>query len=251
MKIRYTVAALAVALAPYSASHALDIGGLVGAGSKVVQAATLSDAEIKTLSDKACAQSDSQEKIAAPGSKYDVRLQKIAKQLGGTVNGQKASYKVYITKDVNAWAMANGCIRVYSGLMDMMNDNEVEGVLGHEMGHVALGHTRKAMQVAYGTVALRTAASSAGGVIGSLSQSQLADIGEKLVSAQFSQKQESEADDYSFDLLKKRGIDPNGLATSFEKLAQMEAGRQSSLFDDHPSSQARAQHIRDRIAAEK
>ena len=98
--------------------------------------------------------------------------------------------------------MANGCIRVYSGLMDMMNDNEVEGVLGHEMGHVALGHTRKAMQVAYGTVALRTAASSAGGVIGSLSQSQLADIGEKLVSAQFSQKQESEADDYSFDLLK-------------------------------------------------
>ncbi|VTR30443.1 Uncharacterized metalloprotease yggG [Serratia fonticola] len=34
--------------------------------------------------------------------------------------------------------MANGCIRVYSGLMDMMDDNEVEGVLGHEMGHVAL-----------------------------------------------------------------------------------------------------------------
>ena len=105
MKIRYTVAALAVALAPYSASHALDIGGLVGAGSKVVQAATLSDAEIKTLSDKACAQSDSQEKIAAPGSKYDARLQKIAKQLGGTVNGQKANYKVYITKDVNALSL--------------------------------------------------------------------------------------------------------------------------------------------------
>ena len=135
MKIRYTVAALAVALAPYSASHALDIGGLVGAGSKVVQAATLSDAEIKTLSDKACAQSDSQEKIAAPGSKYDARLQKIAKQLGGTVNGQKANYKVYITKDVNAWAMANGCIRVYSGLMDMMTDDEVMGVVGHEIGH--------------------------------------------------------------------------------------------------------------------
>lgn len=147
--------------------------------------------------------------------------------------------------------MANGCIRVYSGLMDMMTDNEVEGVLGHEMGHVALGHTRKAMQVAYGTTALRTAAASAGGVAGQLSQSQLADIGEKLVSAQFSQKQESEADDYSFDLLKKRGIDPNGLVTSFEKLATMEAGRTSSMFDDHPSSQARADHIRQRIATEK
>ncbi|BBQ84581.1 hypothetical protein WP3W18E02_31100 [Klebsiella sp. WP3-W18-ESBL-02] len=48
------------------------------------------------------------------------------------------------TADVNAWAMANGCVRVYSGLMDLMNDNEVEGVLGH---------SRKAMQTAYATVA--------------------------------------------------------------------------------------------------
>ena len=39
--------------------------------------------------------------------------------------------------------MANGCVRVYSGLMDMMTDNEVEAVLGHELGHVALGHSRK------------------------------------------------------------------------------------------------------------
>jgi putative metalloprotease len=76
-------------------------------------------------------------------------------------------------------------------------------------------------------------------------------MGEKLVNAQFSQKQESEADDYSFDLLKQRGIDPNGLVTSFEKLAKMEAGRQSSMFDDHPASEARAQHIRERIAAGK
>ncbi len=57
--------------------------------------------------------------------------------------------------------MANGCIRVYSGLMDMMDDNEVEGMLGHEMGHVALGHTRKAMQVAFGTTAARTQPRSA------------------------------------------------------------------------------------------
>jgi putative metalloprotease len=61
------------------------------------------------------------------------------------------NYKVYMAKDVNAFAMANGCIRVYSGLMDMMNDNEVEAVIGHEMGHVALGHVKKGMQVALGT----------------------------------------------------------------------------------------------------
>jgi len=131
-----------------------------------------------------------------------------------------------------------------------MTDNEVEGVLGHEMGHVALGHTRKAMQLAYATTAARTAAASVGGVIGSLSQSQLGEMGEKLVNAQFSQTQESQADDYSYDLMKKRNIDPMGLATSFEKLAKMEQGRQSSMFDSHPASEARAAHIRERIAAD-
>ncbi|MBX4384457.1 M48 family metalloprotease, partial [Mycobacterium tuberculosis] len=76
----------------------------------------------------------------------------------------------------------------------------------HEMGHVALGHVKKGMQVALGTNAVRAAAASAGGIVGSLSHSQLGDLGEKLVNSQFSQRQESEADAYSYDLLRKRGI---------------------------------------------
>ncbi|MCE1781874.1 M48 family metalloprotease, partial [Enterobacter hormaechei] len=137
-----------------------------------------------------------------------------------------------------------------SGLMDMMNDNEVEGVLGHEMGHVALGHSRKAIQVAYAAVAARTAVASAGGVAKQLSDSQLAELGEKLINSQFSQHQESQADDFSYDRLKKRGIKTEGLATSFEKLAKL-GSSETSMFDSHPPSQERAQHIRDRIIADK
>lgn len=250
MKIRTSMIALSLA-ALLSGCQSLNTEGLMQSGAQAFQAATLNDADVKALSEKSCVEMDQKAQIASADSQYGKRMAKIAAALGDNINGTPANYKVYVTKDVNAWAMANGCIRVYSGLMDMMTDNEVEGVVGHEMGHVALGHTRKAMQVAYGTTALRTAVASAGGVVGTLSQSQLADLGEKLVNAQFSQKQESEADDYSFDLLKKRGIDPNGLVTSFEKLASMEAGRNSSMFDDHPSSQARAEHIHQRIAAEK
>jgi putative metalloprotease len=135
--------------------------------------------------------------------------------------------------------MANGCIRVYSGLMDMMNDNEVEAVIGHEMGHVALGHVKKGMQVALGTNAVRARPPRRGHRRQPVA-SQLGDLGEKLVNSQFSQRQESEADDYSYDLLRKRGINPVGLATSFEKLAKLEAGRQSSMFDDHPASAVRS-----------
>lgn len=228
----------------------IDTDALTKSGMSAYKAATLSDADVKTLSEQSCAEMDKQNTIAPASSTYAKRLNKIAKALGNNIDGTPVTYKVYMTKEVNAWAMANGCIRVYSGLMDMMTNNEVEAVLGHEMGHVALGHTRKAMQVAFTTTAARTAAASAGGIIGSLSQSQLGDMGEKLVNAQFSQTQETQADDYSYNLLKKRGIDPVGLATSFEKLAKLEQGRQSSMFDSHPDSEARAQHIRDRIAAD-
>ncbi len=250
MKMKATVLALGMA-SLLSGCEGLDNNALLQSGAQAYQAYTLNDAQVKQLSDQSCAQMDKENQLAPANSAYQQRLNKIAAALGDNINGVPANYKVYQTKDVNAWAMANGCIRVYSGLMDMMTDNEVEGVLGHEMGHVALGHTRKAMQVAFGTTAARSAVASVGGVVGQLSQSQLGEMGEKLVNAQFSQTQESQADDYSFDLLQKRGINPLGLATSFEKLSKMEQGHQSSMFDSHPDSAARAQHIRDRIAAGK
>ncbi|WP_313574570.1 M48 family metallopeptidase [Pseudescherichia sp.] len=249
MKIRQALLALGVAAALTGCQN-MDSNGLLSSGAEAFQAYSLSDAQVKALSDESCKELDSKATLAPANSPYRERLAKIASALGDNINGQAVNYNVYITKDVNAFAMANGCIRVYSGLMDMMNDNEVEAVIGHEMGHVALGHVKRGMQVALGTNAVRVAAASAGGVVGSLSQSQLGDLGEKLVNAQFSQRQEAEADDYSYDLLRKRGINPSGLATSFEKLAQQEAGRQSTMFDDHPASEARAQHIRERMAAD-
>lgn len=249
MKIRQALLALGVAAALTGCQN-MDSNGLLSSGAEAFQAYSLSDAQVKALSDESCKELDSKATLAPANSPYRQRLDKIASALGDNINGQPVNYNVYITKDVNAFAMANGCIRVYSGLMDMMNDNEVEAVIGHEMGHVALGHVKRGMQVALGTNAVRVAAASAGGVVGSLSQSQLGDLGEKLVNAQFSQRQEAEADDYSYDLLRKRGINPSGLATSFEKLAQQEAGRQSTMFDDHPASEARAQHIRERMAAD-
>ena len=249
MKIRSALLALGIA-ATLTGCQNMDSNGLLSSGAEAFQAYSLSDEQVKALSDKACQEMDAKATIAPASSEYSKRLSKIAAALGDNINGQPVNYKVYQTKDVNAFAMANGCIRVYSGLMDLMNDNEVEAVIGHEMGHVALGHVKKGMQVALGTNAVRAAAASAGGIVGSLSQSQLGDLGEKLVNSQFSQRQESEADDYSYDLLRKRGINPAGLATSFEKLAKLEAGRQSSMFDDHPASEARAQHIRDRMNAD-
>ena len=250
-KISLIGAALAASLA-LAGCKTMDVGGLMSAGSDMAKAANLSDADIIQLSEASCAQSDQESKIAAAGSKYSKRLTKLMRGFGNMqLNGQKVNYKVYLTQDVNAWAMGNGCVRVYSGLMDMMNDDELRGVIGHEMGHVALGHSKKAMQTAYAVSAARQAAGAAGnGVVSALSQSELGDMTEKFINAQFSQSQESAADDYSFDLLTKKKMNRQGLVTAFEKLAKLDGG-ESSMFSSHPSSPDRAAHIQQRIDSGK
>lgn len=225
----------------------LSLDDALSLGTQSAQAMSLSDQDVKELSNKSCAQLDAQSKIAPASSQYTKRLNKIANALGRNVDGTAISYKVYLTPDVNAWAMANGCVRVYSGLMDKMNDNEIQGVLGHELGHVALGHSKRSMQVAYGAEIARSAvAKSSNSAVSALSQSQLGDLAEKLVNSQFSQSQELDADNYSYEYLKKRNLNPEGIATAFDKL-----GSGSSLLSSHPSSAKRSQNIRNKIAADK
>ncbi len=233
-----------------SAVSATNAEGLITAGKSAVQAATLSDADVMQLSERSCAELDGKSKIAGPKSKYALRLAKIVKNMPKAVEGVTINYKVYETKEVNAWAMNNGCVRVYSGLMDLMNDDEVRGVVGHEIGHVALGHSKKSMQVAYAAGAVRQAAAASGNsAVAALSSSDIGAIAEKLVNAQFSQAQETDADDYSFDLLTAAKLKREGLITAFEKLAKLSDS--NSMLSSHPSSSGRAQHIRDRIAAKK
>ena len=228
-----------------------NISNIMDTGSTAMKAMTLSDADVVGVSNESCAALDAENKIAPANSKYTQRLNKVIAKMPKEIDGKKAVYKVYLTQDVNAWAMANGCIRVYSGLMDLMNDDELRGVIGHEIGHVALGHSKKAMQTAYATAAVRQAAASSSGAIGQLSRSEAGAVGEKFLNAQFSQSQETDSDNYSFDLLTKLGMERKGLVTAFQKLAKLGGGGGNSLMSSHPPSDARAKNMQARLDAKK
>ncbi|GIZ11838.1 M48 family metalloprotease [Pseudomonas sp. NCCP-436] len=249
MQLRTSLSAFALSGAVLlSGCQNMSPDAMLQSGLMAVQAATLTDAQVKSMSDQACAEMDAAAKIADASSPYTKRLEKIAANLGHQINGTPINYKVYLADEANAWAMANGCVRVYSGLMDLMTDNEVEGVLGHEIGHVALGHTKKAMQTAYATAAARNAAAASGNsTVALLSASQLGALGEQLINAQFSQSQENAADNFSFDLLTERNIPRQGLVTAFEKLAKL-GGGEGSLFSSHPGAYERAQNMRTRLS---
>ncbi|RZL53862.1 MAG: peptidase [Variovorax sp.] len=244
-----TMVALTLTLAGCETMKTMDVSKLTDVGSTAMKAMSLSDGDIVSMSDQSCAALDQKNQVAPANSKYTVRLNQVIRAMPTTVNGKTANYKVYLTPDVNAWAMANGCIRVYSGLMDLMNDDELRGVIGHEIGHVALGHSKARMQTAYAASAARNLANAAGGVAAQLSQSQAGDLAEKFVNAQFSQSQESAADGYSFDLLTERKLERKGLVTGFQKLAKLSEGSASgnSLLSSHPPSTQRAAAMQKRL----
>lgn len=226
---------------------AVDLGGLANAAGLAIKSATLSDAQVSDLADQSCAALDRSNKIAAPGSKHAKRLATALKPLKmSKFNGKRLDAKVYLATKVNAFAMDNGCIRVYAGLMDMMNDDEIRAVVGHEIGHVLLGHSKKSMQTAYNLQAARGAAVAVSGTAATLSQSELGDLGQKFIEAQFSQAQETDADDQSYNLLQKEKLSRKGLVTVFQKLSKLE-GSDHSMFSSHPSSPDRAQHMQSRI----
>lgn len=226
---------------------ALDFGKMLSAGTDLAKSANISDEELTAYFDQMTDQYDQQNKIADEKSVYGKRLQTLVKGLE-TEDGLKLNFKVYETPEVNAFAMANGTIRVYSGLMDMMTDDEVRYVIGHEIGHVKAGHTKARIQTAMRTNALRQAASATGGNVAVLAESQLGDLFEKVIRAQHSQANENEADDYAMAFMKRRSYKAEASVSALEKLAKMSEGSSASWLSTHPAPSERAQRMKGQLA---
>ena len=211
-----------------------------------------SEEDVVASAAQSCQKLDAQNRIT---TRYDSRMRVIREGLPLQVSGQMLNFRVYETKDMNAFAMPNGCVRVYSALLDRLNNNEVRAVLGHEIGHVALRHSVQQYRTNNG-VAI---AISAGSALSSLLTGGDSSFGDMLgkatyaaVSAQYSQKLETEADDYSVDMLLKEKDGRNkalAMASALRKITT--EGQGSSLmqrmFSDHPDTAERIQNVEERV----
>lgn len=217
-----------------------DIQTATEAGIEAVKALTLSDKDVLELSEQSARYSDKKNSLALPGNKYAVRLHRI---VGKTVQEGNLNfdYGVYLSPTVNAFAMANGTIRLYSGLMDRLNDDELRFVIGHEMGHVAKNHLRKKIRLAYAASAVRKGVASQKNLAGEVARSLMGDLAESLMNAQFSQLEEKEADDYGLAFLKRKKIDPRQALSALRKLARL--GRDHSFLSSHPDPEKRAERL--------
>ena len=148
--------------------------------------------------------------------------------------------KVIDSDEVNAFALPGGFMFVNKGLiLAADNEDELAGVMAHELGHVAARHAMenngKSQLINYGMLAgIIFGGPIAGQVLyngGGLLQG--------LINLKFSRQAEEEADRLGVQYLYSAGYDPTGMATMFEKLAAQNKKKTKGfgkLLIDHPDS---------------
>lgn len=219
---------------------------------KAGQAYMITDEELAEIVGKEVAEMDRRNTVCANNNKYTQRLRRLTKGMT-EADGIKLNFKVYKTTEYNAFACPDGSVRVFSALMDILNDEELLGVIGHEIGHVALRHSKKAWRSAL----LRSAASD---VVGSrsktwatLSDSYLGSITSAALSAKHSRYHETQADDYGYEFLKECGKNPWAMGLAFKKLKAISRQKDRfkyekwlEAFSSHPDFDERIERMRDK-----
>lgn len=247
--IKWLLATVVVA-GIYTGQAQIKIGDkALGAIQNGMSSFSFSDADAAALAAEGIKKLDSANTIAGAKDGYTLRLNRVFGKHSNE-NGLALNYKVYLTKDINAFACADGSVRVYSGLMDIMDDNQLLAVIGHEIGHVANHDSRDAMKAAYRNAAITGAIGSTSSKAAAITDGQAGQIGQALLQSKYSRKQETEADTFSYDFMKSNGYDVNAVESAFNILASMSEGADSNfisqMMSSHPDSKARAEKARKR-----
>ncbi len=245
--ILFTAVAMFVSADSF-AQFKLNMGKLAGAAADAATAVTISDEDVARLSKESVDWMDAHNPIADETTEYGARLKRLTEGLE-EVDGVKLNFKVYHVVDVNAFACGDGSVRVFSSLMDIMDDDELMSIIGHEIGHVVHGDSKAAFKRAYLSSAAVKAASSAGGVAGKLSEGAMGDLVVAFTESQFSKSQEYDADKYGFDFIVARGFDPYASSRALQKLVDLAGGEKASvvakMFSSHPDSEKRAAKLKE------
>ncbi len=155
-------------------------------------------------------------------------------------------FKILNVNEVNALACPGGFIYVYKGLIDYMpTDNELAGVLGHEVGHVAKKHSIHAMEKQMFT-ALAVIVATRGQGAG------LASTFTQALFAGYSRTDERGADKEGVRNSIEAGFNPYSMLITANKLNDLsEAGGGSSygVFSSHPEPEARVKRVLKQLEA--
>ena len=180
----------------------------------------------------------------------DPALKTLTDKMAQALDLPRVRVHIYEIDPINGLAAPDGRIFITRGFYNKfrasdISAEELASVIAHELGHVALGHSRRRMIDFSGQNALRTAL---GMVLGRFIPGLgmwLASMVTSLLAARLSRKDEYEADAYAAALLTKAGIGIAPQISMFEKLDKLSAGAHAPAWLlSHPKTQDRINALR-------
>src|SRR4051812_8948449 len=173
---------------------------------------------------------------------------KLAKQL--PPNDYDWNFKVVNEKDINAFALPGGPVRLNLGTLQAAdNEAQLAGVMAHEISHVYMRHgTRNASKESIAQLP----AAILGSIVGNGVGGQLARLGLQFgmgsVFMKYSRDAESEADRVGAKIMYEAGYDPMAMADFFAKLEKEGGAGGPQFLSDHPNPGNRAAAVKLAIA---
>lgn len=185
----------------------------------------------------------------------DLRAQSLVKSVGekliqSTIAKQSGyPYEFHLLADpqvINAFALPGGQVFITEALFSKLeNEDQLAGVLGHEVGHVIHRHGAERIAKMELTQGLTGAAVIAAGDYNS---AQFAQMVANLVNMKYGRDQELESDDFGVRLMMEAGYDPKALVGVMDILESASGGeRQPEFQSTHPSPENRRQKIMEAI----
>ena len=169
------------------------------------------------------------------------------------------TYKFHViqSREINGFSLPGGQIYITTALLRMANDDELGGVLCHEVGHVVARHSLKTLKKSREYDDIATSLGDLTGVAGTIARDlgvALGKMGGALMLTVHTREEEREADFLGVRSMPGASLDPQGMITMFQKLLKIEerdSDLLGSLFSDHPDAQERIDNTRYEIARMK
>lgn len=181
-------------------------------------------------------------------NKIDIEKTKYLEQFASELklrNTKPLHFTVVKSDEINAFAIPNGQIVVYTAILDIMkNPDELAALLAHEASHINNRHSTKLLcRNLAGFMIVSLLFSDVNGIM-----AVVAENAQQIHSLSYSRKFEQEADEQGVRILMANDIDPNGMIRLFEQLENENKFSIPKILSTHPLTQERKEHIKRMIS---
>lgn len=178
------------------------------------------------------------------------RVEDVGKKIAAVCDRKEIEYyfKVLDEEEVNAVSLPGGYVYINKGLIEKVdNDDELAGVIAHEVGHIAARHSIKKLQGMMGYSILRILAAS---VPQTAQAGSAADIAFTQLLIGYSREDELLADQLGARYAKLAGYDPHGMISFLKKLQEIDKRRplrEKTYFKTHPYAPDRIRVVKEEL----